>query len=719
MARVINPTTKTRPALEVTALRLARMMESGARQFTRAFQNDDGLIVFREASGVVTALVFPSATGTTTGLLMPNPIPFRGISIETLPAGVFNLPYWALTRYDFTGSSSSGLTSTVIQTLSTTATLFSGLGNILYSISGTSRSVRVSKFSVEGDIHPIAYTVSKSFSNFYAHGDHVFMNGSSSSGIPEGGTYYERSNLSVTPETSIPAYQTALAAASSSGSVKRSFVRASDGAVLASIPHPPANLLNPSLSANWFVAPQTGFAVGVEQSTWTGDGYLDIYNYTALGAGHMVATHSFSVPEDCIYPLTKNAPPLYIGDAGSWEARWAGGYRAGQRHRIAWLKKSSDQTIDQLRNGTLPAGWATAIKRGLPASEHVRRDAPLSATFSDDIVDNFTPPGGPLPPGFRNRIITRTVTMSYEAPAGLNDEPPREWVFTGTRTDTITDTTKLVWNVTTEFSDWWDAKDLGGNMSAPGIANLEPLPFADTQIVGDDPDKAAQFTIWNGTQRYTRMVNANGGVDSVYATNSSVLNPNGSLAFRQVAGVTPVDAANNVVGTLPEFINQYRTEYPLVYDANVEAQEFVDSRISDKNIVSFTPVGLITDEFGTDQKLGFLYHADDAQKAWGLEIWGTAYFTYSATDGSLAFKSWAPVQPDDADADSIIVDIPPAYDGGGAQTAPNIPEYNCIVRVDDVPWKDLVTAEKAARNERAAGRGDRIMKVVLDTLQTR
>lgn len=412
---------------------LSRTVElsDGTRIFVQSIFGQDTIRIdmpeIIEAGGEeVTEISAVNRVADYVGVAMPNPVPYRGVSIGIVNRGT---PY---------AVSSTGTFDVPIPCVRTVNT-FNSSGVIQGTYSGTTAQV------YDGT------TTTDTFINLFidlAHAN-AFASGAAASGIgvstvPQvqwvllNGSYsWPSTQPSILSGSLVftavsPSYESLLAADIAAGtSGVWTYVMASDGTVLASVAQTqtlsgtfPVSYVLPTTRGS-MGDPQTPYAYGYwgnvtsleyyDNGNYTriisapGDGYNTQWGLTLPSWMPLLGTSekniwafteqssslpgtngygitldhkvSVSIPDDCVYPPVPASPPTYPGTDGlgvDWRADWSAGITAFNTRRKAWYLKNSNEfmaalkgkfqpgaagvTRAELQTGALPASWDYQIK---------------------------------------------------------------------------------------------------------------------------------------------------------------------------------------------------------------------------------------------------------------------------------------------------------------------------------------------------------------------
>lgn len=412
----------------------------------------------------------------------------------------------------------------------------------------------------------------------------------------------------------------------------------------------------------------------VPDDIWMGGSYINMRSYNSnnqYGPTHQL---TFTVPEDCIYPI--NPYDAAFGGLAGTKDEWKAGQAALAARRKAWLKKNSDIVLKQIVAGTfvLPPAWDYALKHRAPTSYYTYRPTLMSVSHVDSVASdtsaNLTQEG--------TLIKARTATFAYCIPViqpdGTSQMEHRQDVITGTHAYSVTAhaiaTGGSAFYVKHEFANWYSVRnelELGDGIDSLLITHLSTTHY---QILEDTASSAKAFLIWNGV------------IQNGVAQDSQFSVPTNPLTLTGYTPPAPL-LSNTLVGTTPQFVLDYRKAVPIKYDKTGElaSTAWNDSALQDGQTVKliiFGPAG--KGIFGE-------WEASDTS----FDVFGAAIYTYNA--GIFSFKAWAPLK--DADGSTL------APDENGVPTPKTIditnlkqPTTNAIVEYRSIVWPDAIKAGK-------------------------
>lgn len=284
-----------------------RLKRTGQKFGKQALSVDGFTILLSYANGLGKIIVLGGSSSEYVGVLMPNPVPYRGVSLGSisreprLEVAGSGLNQYGGTNYVFCDVGPAQLCSYAGYTI------YDSFGAVVSQV-------------------PLAAHQSWLGLAFPGTG----INGSPPQGVVNwpfdtGGTagtfYFYGGAYSATPRWQLasvvqygtgvvgtfapiePSYESILAADTSAGAIGASLAGvASDGQVIGS-----------ELTVYAQVGPSAGDLYGFGSTLWSGGSSADIFNQLVVPK---VYDHklTFTVPEDCVYPITE-APPAYPGGA--------------------------------------------------------------------------------------------------------------------------------------------------------------------------------------------------------------------------------------------------------------------------------------------------------------------------------------------------------------------------------------------------------------------
>jgi len=365
---------------------------------------------------------------------------------------------------------------------------------------------------------------------------------------------------------------------------------------------------------------------------WSGDGYVPMTH------GHVL---TFAVPEDCIYPVNATCP---LSDPTIVTA-WAAAQNALKARRKAWFRKNHDTVLADLKAGTLPKYWDYALKRYAPLSTHTSLAVPMTATYSDDVVESTN-----------KTTTTRSVTLSYTIPVKQTDgtmkDENRTYSFSGTEVydvveypsrGNISGDTILVNKYT--YANWYAPNHVMPQTEGFWQPRQTHQYLNDVAVNNTTTPRFNAGLVWSGTV-----------VQGKYWADSSLGYPP-SYSFYATATVPPLPPFQALLaGSALEFVKKYINDVEVLYDAEAAtaqaSQLWLSSALMDGTTITIVPFGPVVD----DVSLGMfthdsITHSSDAAGATHIEVWGRAVFTYSRADGSFKFSEW--VAPKDKDGNEL------------------------------------------------------------------
>jgi len=268
MPKIVQLSKRTEQTLSGLAQYLARSMEEDNFPFRRAMSTEEGTIVFDKLEdGTVRAMVRCSDVVETFGVYMPNPIPYRSVSLDLTGSGALFVKY----PYKEAEGSFPNFYSELEWEI-----YDSGM-NLLSRQFGTYRH---SMGSWNGYPSAIETFVNWPYGSGYGAG--MILEGTCSAGT---------SNLL---SKKSPVFLALQASEYAKGKLPGLAAITSDGQILAH---------------RQFISERESFFGSL---TWSGAGYAELFTRPGVVEGDPVTpleTMTFTVPEDCIYPLTEIPPP--------------------------------------------------------------------------------------------------------------------------------------------------------------------------------------------------------------------------------------------------------------------------------------------------------------------------------------------------------------------------------------------------------------------------
>ncbi|MHB9118458.1 MAG: phospholipase C/P1 nuclease family protein [Burkholderiales bacterium] len=591
---------------------------------------------------------------------MPNPVPYQGVSIGV--AG--GVPSAAVTDvFDYSGL---GFTRT------RTATLRNSIGGTVETIVGTE--------VFDNGTNTVV------FSNFFWGYPIVY------SGTPPAGWYTFSGRLDnhyppvATGAFSVtsPSYESILAADQAAGTAKGTIIAASDGQTL--------GYMARDENGN----PFAGTAV------WNGGGYVEMISTDpSTGLTTSAGRTTFTVPEDCVYPLVGTSPRAPTGAPSTWASDWAAAAKVGVARRTAWFKKNSDEFVAalktgfspsaagvsraELKTGALPPAWEFQIKRDVDieygkyprdqynilVGKHTRRSVQFfEAAFSETVQSDTS--AGLSQAGVM--VTKREVTLKYDIPVvqpdGSTAIETRSVPVTGYLTQTVTQHNDKQGNwldlsQKDEYVNWYNRE----NTPLPsGVPNSITSPYL------QDVSPSRIGMVLNGT------------VQQGYNADSTLGAIDDPLVYATYVPAYPKASSSVTATAIPDFIATWHQDAKIEYLENgVGASDVLnDSALYGVKQVEITLVGLIADGNGTapaGASLGIFSSGETGTQA---EIYGTAVYNFDWQTGALTFNKWKPL-----------------HDAGGNEVASKVvnlpagiafPINNSIITYKGLHWPDVITA---------------------------
>lgn len=381
----------------------------------------------------------------------------------------------------------------------------------------------------------------------------------------------------------------------------------------------------------------------VPNTVWNGDAYVDMYvNSVTPPINHQL---TFTVPEDCIYPIPPASPVPTVFNT----------------RRKAWLKKNSDEVIAalktgfapgaegvtraELQTGKLPSAWDFQIKRDVDTKynsytptytigrktkrEIMYSEAAYSETVESDTSADLTQAGV--------KVTKRVVTLQYT----FEDEV-HETNITGYLTQIVTrhnDTNGSQLDLSRQdvYANWYNRES---TTLPSGVPSTIPAPYL------KDRTTSRIGVVLNGT------------VQNGYNADSTLGTVGNPLTY--VFYVPPYPkASSTVTATVPAWIEEWHRDSKIVYlkDGAGASNTLNDSAMYGVVEVNITPIGVFTEE-----SLGIFPDADAAGDATQVEMFGTAVYSFDWQTGAFTFKSWQPLRDEnDVELASKIYSLPTGF----------------------------------------------------------
>lgn len=420
----------------------------------------------------------------------------------------------------------------------------------------------------------------------------------------------------------------------------------------------------------------SGYSLGT--SVWDGSGSAQLFETV----GGVTAKHhklTFTVPEDCIAPLTA-APPPYPGTdlPGAWATDWAETYAQGKEREKAWFVGASEQVVSDFFDGSfaLPHSWDYRIKKDAPVSDGTYRRVVLTASYTDTVVSdsssNLTQPG--------EKITRRATILSYIEQTEDGSQHKTDTI-TGTRTQTVQEhkdrygTRQLLSRVDT-YDNWYESA------ASPATDVEAMLPHAFLK----DKTPYGMGLFWTGAWQAVGGQHQDSSFDvPAFNLTQAEYEPPAPAYFNLLEGVAPL------------FVLDYHAAQKPRYKAGSGNTEWLSSALGVGMTVKVVPVGQVKD----GESLGMF--GESGQQ---VEVYGSASFAYDYFTGQLRFKSWTPLP---GGADSVRIQIPEEYEF----------EANALIIYSGIKWDDVKETARAQRKALADPNDpahDPLMKAVLTAL---
>ncbi len=403
----------------------------------------------------------------------------------------------------------------------------------------------------------------------------------------------------------------------------KTYVMASDGTVLAS------EVRNEYTTESGFVGVRYTTAhedYNNWRDNWSGGSDMWMFDYSTNPAT-FVYNHklAFVVPEDCITfggGTTPIQPPLaYAGTDGlatEWNADWQAGVAAFNLRRKNWFKKNSDEFIaalktgfapgtqgvthTELQTGKLPANWEYQIKRdvdveynnyprdqyNVSVGRHTRRavqyrEAAFSEDVQSDTSDGLTQAGV--------MVTKREVTLEYQIPVvqldGTTTTETRNTTVTGYLTQTVTQhnyddgngDNGLDFSLKDDYDNWYNPENTTLPLGVPSTITASYIKDRTNSRIG---------IVLNGT------------VQNGYNADSLNGIPANPITYALYNPPYPKWSSTIHADTIPDFIATWHKDAKIEYlvDGVGASNALNDSALYGVKQVEITPVGLIANGSG-------------------------------------------------------------------------------------------------------------------------
>ena len=428
-------------------------------------------------------------------------------------------------------------------------------------------------------------------------------------------------------------------------------VMASDGEVLAS----EVQTHTTGSGAATYYAPPIFYdaqTVSLISGAWNGGSNLWMYMFPD-GSYNVVFNHklNINVPEDCIYPTPSPLTPTTLltyngtpdGLDADWNADWQAGVTAFKARRKAWFLKNSTEFIAalkgkfqpgaagvtraELQSGKLPASWDYAIKTHCITSYKTYQPILMNASYVDAVISDtsadLTQAG--------TMVTKRTVTFNYVDAAGVFQQK----VIDGTQIQTVSALAAAYGGGPGQqypLTTW----DLWYELGVPEYSGTRVRPEARNAFY---TDRTLQYlgALWTGAEQ------------------SAPVQANGDSAWNGLPGDAIINSdphyplySNTLVGTAPDFVlnyhntvlPKYHSETPSsTHDGNTAWNNSGMYGVKSVSLRLFGPVA----QDGT--LLGIFPDPSDADGATSVAYYGKATFSFDWSTGTITPTSWAEQTP--------------------------------------------------------------------------
>lgn len=341
-------------------------------------------------------------------------------------------------------------------------------------------------------------------------------------------------------------------------------------------------------------------------------------------------------------------------------------------------------TRAELQTGRLPGAWEFQIKRDAdvkydsyaPANtvgRKTRRAVQYAETaFLETVLSDTS--AGLTQAGVK--VTERAVTLTYSIPVTQPDgsvvNEQRERSVVGTLTQTVTrhddaDGNELGLSRQDVYSDWY-------NREATTLPTGVPSTITAAYLKDRTPSRMG--VVLNGT------VQTGYNADSLLGT---IGNP---LTYALYIPPFPKASSTVTADLIPDFIATWHRDAKITYDKTgaTGSNALNDSALYGVTKIKLTPIGLIANGAGAGaagESVGMFPTGENGVQ---VELYGTAIYNFDWQTGALTFSSWKPLK--DADGNEIasrVVDLP-------AGTTWNNSPVNCLVTYQSLRWPDVVAA---------------------------
>lgn len=343
--------------------------------------------------------------------------------------------------------------------------------------------------------------------------------------------------------------------------------------------------------------------------------------------------------------------------AAEWSSDWAAAQEELRVRKAAWLKKCSDDIVDELVASGLPDFWDYYLAANAPRESEAYRAAPLNITVTPPVVTLDTS-AGLTQEGVR--VTTKSVTFSYVTRGGEHPyaEEVHSATIVGTKTETVTSHTytKPTYNyspvykrsIVVSFNAWY----AGGVSPSEAIEVVYGEERLGGNTLSNSSSKGRFGVLWYGQV-------SNGWVyrDSKYYF------PNETMADILWYEPPIPSSVNTVYAESPDIVNAYRAAFPINYGVKPPVPGYGEVTVS----------GQVLGGWDEDEEEYADIGAGPFVGVYGVVTVAGGQFTYRADAYSAAILA-IPPEASTVDAftlvDSIGTQIPLRIAVKGSSTAP-------------------------------------------------